>query len=61
MLRMEFEPTIRVFDRAETFYILDRGATVIGRIYVHENQKNSLAFSPQANYTVRATAACRRI
>jgi hypothetical protein len=33
MPRVEFEPTIQVFERAKTFYALDRAATVIG-VYV---------------------------
>jgi hypothetical protein len=30
MTRVEFEPTITVFERAKTVHALDRAATVIG-------------------------------
>jgi hypothetical protein len=30
MLRVEFEPTIPVFEQAKTVHALDRAATVIG-------------------------------
>jgi hypothetical protein len=33
MPRMEFEPTIPVFERAKTVHALDRAATVIGYFY----------------------------
>jgi hypothetical protein len=33
MPRMEFEPTISVFEWAKTVHALDRAATVIGHIY----------------------------
>jgi hypothetical protein len=33
MSRVGFEPTIPVFDRAKTFHVLDRAATVIGQEY----------------------------
>jgi hypothetical protein len=32
MPRVEFEPTIQVFQRAKTVHSLDRAATVTGRI-----------------------------
>jgi hypothetical protein len=54
MTRVDFETRIPVFERAKTVHALDRAVTVIGK------KKNSVAFSPQANYTDRATAACRR-
>jgi hypothetical protein len=34
MARVEFEPTTLVFERAKTVHVLDRAATVIGKIYV---------------------------
>jgi hypothetical protein len=57
MTRVGFESTISMFVRAKTIYVLDSTATV-----------NSLKFeklkfyglSPRANYTDRATAACRQ-
>jgi hypothetical protein len=33
---------------------------LITSYYVQYKKLNSVAFSPQANYTDRATAACRR-
>jgi hypothetical protein len=38
-------------------YILDNFLYVYS---MNNERKNSVAFSPQANYTDRATAACRR-
>jgi hypothetical protein len=35
MPRVEFEPTIPVFERAKTVYALDRTATVIGLRHYH--------------------------
>jgi hypothetical protein len=65
MLRVGFEPTIPVFERAKIAHALDRAANVIGSHprYISEIEKNKTKlrdFSPQANYTDRATAACRR-
>jgi hypothetical protein len=34
MPRMEFEPTIPVFERVRTVHALDRAATVIGQKYI---------------------------
>jgi hypothetical protein len=34
MPRVGFEPTIRVFERAKTVHVLDRGATVIGLLNI---------------------------
>jgi hypothetical protein len=34
MPRVGFEPTIPMFERVKTFHVLDRAATVIGRISV---------------------------
>jgi hypothetical protein len=33
MARVEFEPTIQVFERVKTVYALDRVATVIGNVW----------------------------
>jgi hypothetical protein len=38
MLRVGFETTIPVFERANTFHVLDRAATVIGFIIVQSTQ-----------------------
>jgi hypothetical protein len=35
MLRVGFEPTIPVFERAETVHASDRAATVIGKFSLH--------------------------
>jgi hypothetical protein len=43
--------------------ILWNSVCIILKLYYRSflcNDKNSVAFSPQANYTDRATAACRR-
>jgi hypothetical protein len=55
MTRVRFEHTTPVFQRVKTFHSLDRITTVTGKLH----QLNSVAFSPQANYTDRADAACR--
>jgi hypothetical protein len=34
MPRVEFEPTIPVFERAKTVHALDRAATLIGRYHL---------------------------
>jgi hypothetical protein len=63
MPRVGFEPMIPVFERSKTVHALDRAATVIGRIalqYKATIYTKLRGFSPQANYTERATAACRR-
>jgi hypothetical protein len=36
-----FEPTIPVFERAKTFYALDRAATVIGKDIVDTVKNNN--------------------
>jgi hypothetical protein len=38
MPRMEFEPMIPVFERAKTFHVLDRSATVIGKMQAYRWQ-----------------------
>jgi hypothetical protein len=56
-----FESTIPVFERMMTVHVLDGAATLTGSEQITKTKlKKSVAFSPQANYTNRATAACRR-
>jgi hypothetical protein len=43
-----------------TYFILVLVQKVVYKIYKLKTKLNSVAFSPQANYTDRATAACRR-
>jgi hypothetical protein len=57
MPRVGFEPTIPVFEWAKTVHALDGAATVTGTCLY---KKKLRGFSPQANYTDQATAACRR-
>jgi hypothetical protein len=59
MPRVGFEPNISTSERAKIFHALDRAATVIGKSLI-KLKLNSVVFSPQVNYTERATAACRR-
>jgi hypothetical protein len=35
MPRVEFEPTTPAFERAKTFHVLDRAATVIGKYVIN--------------------------
>jgi hypothetical protein len=37
MPRVEFEPTISVFERAKTVHALDLAATVIDQLMIHKN------------------------
>jgi hypothetical protein len=46
MLRVGFEPTIPVFERAKTVHVLDRAATVIGKC---------LYYNFKVLYAVRST------
>jgi hypothetical protein len=39
MARIEFEPTIPVFEREKTFHALDLAATVVGNIFQHLTYK----------------------
>jgi hypothetical protein len=56
-----FETTLPVFERAKTFHASDRAAAVIGKLGILLIKKKKLrGFSPQANYTDRAIAACQR-
>jgi hypothetical protein len=46
MLRVGFEPTIPVFDRAKTVHALDRAATVIGYyVFIYSLFNNSVSIS----------------
>jgi hypothetical protein len=56
MSRVEFEPMIPGFERAKTVHALDSSATMVSLSSVHKLR----GLSSQANYTDRATAACRR-
>jgi hypothetical protein len=53
------EPTISASERAETVHALDRSATVTGD-FADKKTNKLRGMSPQANYTDRVTAACRR-
>jgi hypothetical protein len=42
MLRVAFEPTIPVFERAKTVLVLDRAATVIGAYVICLRKKHAV-------------------
>jgi hypothetical protein len=55
------ENSVGLFCRPE-FKFHDTSTVISGYLYIgiKTKKKNSVVFSPQANYTDRATAACRR-
>jgi hypothetical protein len=56
MYGVGFEFTILASEQAKTVYALDLSSTVTGEYTC----KNLSGFIPQANFTERATAVCRR-
>jgi hypothetical protein len=57
---VRFEPTTPVFERAKAINALDHADTLIGSDRLLVSKTKLRGRSPQANYTDRATAACRR-
>jgi hypothetical protein len=53
MPRVEFEPTIPVFERAKTVHALDRAATVIGLLYSLGNNEVDINLDSKTYYIHR--------
>jgi hypothetical protein len=61
MPEVGFETMIPAFELSKTVHATDLAATVIGWMFITVYKTKLRGLAPQANYTDRATAACRRI